>query len=119
MKTFIFFAFFIHTTAGVSPFTIFNLLRWVSKSMLLGRPLIGRMGHLERLRAPSRIINLKSFISESNHFESAAIRYLPRELFATKITKRHDFKSFKPKPNKKPNPSILKKFLMTHYVELI
>ena len=119
MKTFIFVAFFIHATAGVSPFTIFNLLRWVSKSTFLGWPLIDRMSHSERLRAPSRIINLKSFISESKNFESAAIRYLPRELFATKITKRHDFKSFKSKPNKKPNTNILKKFLMTHYVELI
>ena len=80
--------------------------------MLLTRPLIGLERRLMRF-------HLKTFASESNNFESAAIRYLPKELFATKITKRHDLKDFKPKPNRKQNTSILKQFLMTHYVELI
>ena len=112
MKSSILYAFFVQATAAVSPFAILNFLRRVFKLMFLAWPLIGQGHHLVG-------IHLKTFTSESNNFESEAIRYLPRELLATKITKRHDLKSVKSHGMAKANKKHLRRVLMTHYVELI
>ena len=113
MKSSILYAFFVQATAAVSPFAILNFLSWVFKLMFPSWPLIGSGHHLVR-------IHLKTFTSESNNFESEAIRYLPRELLATKITKRHhDLKSIKSDGSAKAKKKYLRRVLMTHYVELI
>ena len=113
MKSYIFYAFFVQATAAVSPFAIFNFLSWVFKLIFLARRLIGPGHHLV-------VIHLKTFTSESNNFESAAIRYLPKELLTTKITKRHhDLKSVKSNGSAKSKKKHLRQVLMTHYVELI
>ena len=113
MKSSIFYAFFVQATAAVSPFAIFNSLRWVFKLMFLAWLLIGSGPHLARF-------DLKTLTSESNNFESAAIRYLPKGLLATKITKRHhDLKSVKSHGSAKAKKKHLRQVLMTHYVELI
>ena len=113
MRNFIFYAFFIQATAAVSPFAIFNFLSWVFKLTFLARPLIGPGHHLV-------VIHLKTFTSESNNFETAAIRYLPKELLTTKITKRHhDLKSLKSLGSAKSKKKHLRQVLMAHYVELI
>ena len=112
MRNFIFFAFFIQATIGVLPFGIFNFLRWIFKLMFLAWLLIGSGHHLARF-------DLKTLTSESNNFESAAIRYLPKGLLATKITKRHhDLKSVK-SHGTVAKKKRLRRVLMTHYVELI
>ena len=113
MKNSILYAFFIQATAAVSPFAILNFLRRVFKLMFLAWPLIGPGHHFVG-------IHLKTFTSESNNFESEAIRYLPRKFLATKITKRHhDLKSVKSHGMAKANKKHLRRVLMTHYVELI
>ena len=113
MKNSLLYAFFVQATAAVSPFAIFNFLSWVFKLIFLARPLIGQGHHLVG-------IHLKTFTSESNNFESASIRYLPKELLATKITKRHhDLKSIKSHGSAKAKKKHLRRVLMTHYVILI
>ena len=113
MKSSILYAFFVQATAAVSPFAILNFVRRVFKLIFLAWPLNGQGHHFVG-------IQLKTFTSESNNFESEAIRYLPRELFATKITKRHhDLKSVKSHGMAKANKKHLRRVLMTHYVELI
>ena len=112
MKSSTLYAFFVQATAAVSPFAILNFLRRVFKLMFIAWPLIGPGHHFVEF-------HLKTFTSESNNFESEAIRYLPREFLATKITKRHDLKSVKSHGMAKANKKHLRRVLMTHYVELI
>ena len=113
MKSSILYAFFVQATAAVSPFAIFNFLSWVFKLMFLACSLICSEHHLARF-------DLTTLTSESKNFESAAIRYLPKELLATKITKRHhDLKSIKSDGSAKAKKKYLRRVLMTHYVELI
>ena len=82
--------------------------------------LVPKLFRAEITRAEHRSPHLKTFTSESNNFESAAIRYLPKELLTTKITKRHhDLKSVKSQGSAKAKKKHLRQVLMTHYVELI
>ena len=108
MGSFIFYAFFIKAITGVSPLANFNFPRMVFKLMFLTWP-------LHFLKCNIEPIHLKTILSEPFNFESAASRYLPRELLATKFQKRNDLKNFVSPKARVAN--YLRRILMTHNFE--